>query len=344
MTTRAPYSNGDSQPTPDAFAAIPSPPLSVPAWGPSAPKWGPDGSIAAPAVESIASAAASDWGNATEVSTTATIGWGDEVPDETGKGEEIDRPETPIARAVLNDGWGDAATPEVESVVESAKLRQPSKIVVPGSKISWAQITRYVLIRLLLQCTLVPVCLHASQMIIDLSPLPNLYLPSSSFQPQLPSSSPLPLLQLRLLLPSNSNQSPPSFTKSLSPKSTRRRSPPLLLGTKRQLLDLSMPGQHLLLLLSVLAPDGLIQSPPLPTRLTNNTLKSRPPRFRLIFLQTTLILLARSRSLHLRSPLSYRPNMSRMELDHLDWRNGRVSVVRSLRTIVRRRLECSLVV
>jgi hypothetical protein len=173
---RVPYSNGDSVPTPATFTAsaaalestapvtaTATPGLSVPTWGSSVPKWGPSGNTApvvAPAAVKEVEGASSEWGAATEHSTTATVGWGDEVPDEQtetngNEDHEIERPETPLASAPIpvevpvvaeDDGWGGEAEPVVssgwgeEEIVEAPKPR--SKIIAPGSKMSWAQIAR----------------------------------------------------------------------------------------------------------------------------------------------------------------------------------------------------------
>ena len=98
------------------------------------PKWGPSAaasSTPAAAAESTESnAATSDWGNATETaSTTATAGWGDEVPAKSAS-EGSDRPETPVAKHP--DGWAAPAS------------KPASKTIPTGSKISWAHIARRV--------------------------------------------------------------------------------------------------------------------------------------------------------------------------------------------------------
>lgn len=62
-------------------------------------------------------ATSSEWGAPTEGSTTATLGWGDEVPE----GVSVDRPQTPGVTVVV---------------------KPISKIIAPGAKMSWAQVTK----------------------------------------------------------------------------------------------------------------------------------------------------------------------------------------------------------
>ena len=124
---RSPYSNGDSNGTTPSSFLPDSAQLVVPTWGAAAkstvaPGWGD--------VAPETATPSSEWGAATETSTTATVGWGEETPaDSNGSAEE--RPLTPQV-----DGWSSAPA--------APKARQPSKIIAPGAKMSWAQATRSV--------------------------------------------------------------------------------------------------------------------------------------------------------------------------------------------------------
>lgn len=173
---RVPYTNGDSEPTPSSYVspAAPisapvaavnnAPALTVPTWGSSAPKWAAV-AAAAPVVVSppaasakeVVETASSEWEAATEHSTTATLGWGDEAATESStNGNDLERPQTPIAVSppaveATSSGWGaetsaaaaDSATPSWSGEASLPKLRHTSKIIAPGSKMSWAQIARY---------------------------------------------------------------------------------------------------------------------------------------------------------------------------------------------------------
>ena len=129
---RAPYTNDDSNgSTPASFVTPPAwgaePVASTSTAAPSA--WGDlaaSTSVATPA---------SEWGAATEASTTATVDWGDESPPAANGAAASERPETPAATApaARGDGWG---------AVAPVKAKPVSKTIAPGSKMSWAQVTK----------------------------------------------------------------------------------------------------------------------------------------------------------------------------------------------------------